>query len=451
MLTLCCPEAGLVSATVYVVPAGNLATPEIESSPEPRYFLARCLLVAAFTGLAHGVWAQSLSFQQALDMAVADTPTLRAYAAQVDAARHSVSPAGELPDPKLAVGVDNLPIQGQDRFSLTREAMTMQRVTLMQDVPNSAKREARIAIANGRVELAQAQERVARITVLRETASAWIARHALERQLARLEALSAENALLANAIRAQLAGGKGLAADAIMPRQEAAMIAERRDELTARHLQTIANLRRWLGDASGSPLAGDPPEWQLIRDDLAHGLSRHPDLALFGPRTKVLEAELLQTQAGKRPDWGVDLSYQRRGPEYGDMVSVQLRFDLPIFSGSRQEPQIAAAQAELVALDAQRENSLREYRATLDTDWADYERLRNALQRQRQVLIPLAEEKVLLTTAAWRGGKGALADVIAARRERIDADLRSIAIEGERQQLAAKLHYTYGDFSGAEQ
>lgn len=411
----------------------------------------RGFLIVALIGLASNAFAQTLTFQKALATAVSDTPTLRANAAQVDAARYSVTPAGELPDPKLALGIDNLPIQGQDRYSLNRDSMTMQRIGIMQDVPNGAKRDARVAAANGRLELAEAQTRVTRLTVLRETATAWIARNTVEQQLARMDALVIENTLLTNAVRAQLAGGKGSAADTVMPRQEAAMIDERRDELTARRQQAIATLKRWLGPDGALPLAGDPPDWHLARDTLAHTLHQHPELALFEPKTKVLDAELAEAKAGKRPDWGFDVAYQRRAPEFGDMVSVQVRLDLPIFSGSRQDPQIAARQSERTALDAEREATLREHVAMLDADWADYQRLVNASRRQRDILLPLAEEKVRLATAAWRGGKGMLADVIAARRERVDTELKAIAVEGERQQMAARLHYAYGDLSGEQQ
>lgn len=413
----------------------------------------RChgLLFVALAALASNALGQSLTFQKAIAAAVNDTPVLRANAAQIDAARYSVTSAGELPDPKLAFGIDNLPIQGPDRYRLTRDSMTMQRISVMQDIPNGEKRDARVAAAKGQLELAEAQARVTRLTVLRETATAWIARHTVERQLARIDALVAENTLLANAVRAQLAGGKGSATDAVMPRQEAAMIEERRDELTARRQQAVAALKRWLGSDGELPLAGDSPDWNLTRDALAHTLHRHPDLALFEPKTKVLDAEVAEAKAGKQPDWGVDLSYQRRAPEFGNMVSVQVRFDLPIFSSSRQDPQIATRKAERTALDAEREATLREHIAMLDADWAEYQRLMNATRRQRETLLPLAEEKVQLATAAWRGGKGMLADVIATRRERIDTELKAIAVEGERQQMAARLHYAYGDLSGEQQ
>lgn len=416
-----------------------------------RRLRLNALLLAICVTSASSAFGQSLTFKRAIATAVQETPALRANAAQIDAARYSVTPAGELPDPKLALGIDNLPIEGADRYSLNRESMTMQRIGISQDIPNGAKRDARVAVANGRLELAEAERRVTRLTVLRETAAAWIARNTIEQQLMRIDALGAENKLLSDAVKAQIAGGKGSAVDAVMPRQEAAMIEERRDELAARRQQAIATLKRWLGPEGAAPLAGDPPDWNLSRDQLAHALHRHPELALFEPKAKVADAELAEAKAGKRPDWGVDVAYQKRAPEFGDMVSVQVRFDLPVFAGSRQDPQIAARQAERTALDAEREAALREHLAMLDADWADYQRLTNAARRQRDVLLPLAEEKVRLATSAWRGGKGMLADVVAARRERIDAELKTLAVDGERRQMAARLHYAYGDIPGEQQ
>lgn len=420
----------------------------------------RLAVLAALTGLA-GLsldgFAQSLSFRDALAIAVRETPVLRANAAQVDAARAAVTPAGELPDPKLSLGIANLPVQGEDRYSLNSEPMTMRSIGIHQDIPNADKRAARTALAQGRTALAEAETRVARLTVLRETAVAWIERNTVERQLGLIDALRKENDLLAAAVRARIAGGGGgsRAADSVMPRQEAAMIDDRRDELSMRRQQAIAALVRWVGSAGSAPLSGEAPDWQLSRMDLAHTLHRHPELEVFAPKLKVAEAEIAEARAGKRPDWGVDLAYQQRAPQFGDMISVQLRFDLPIFAGSRQDPQIAAREAERTAIDAEREATLRAHSAMLEADWAEYTRLSNALKRQRETMLPLAEEKVRLLTAAWRGSGNAkapasLADVIAARRERIDTQLKIIAVEGELRKTAARLHYAYGDLSGEQ-
>lgn len=223
------------------------------------------------------------------------------------------------------------------------------------------------------------------------------------------------------------------------------MIEERRDELRAQRSQAIASLRRWIGAAADAPLQGAAPDWPIARDTLEHRLHQHPELLAFDSRERVLIAELAEAQAEKTPDWALELAYQLRGQQYGDMASLQVSFDLPIFTASRQDPKIAAKGAERAGLDAEREMTLREHAAILEADWAEYQRLANAVKRQREVLLPLAEEKVGLAMAAWRGGKGNLTDLVAARRERIDAELKAIALEGERLQVAARLHYAYGD------
>lgn len=401
--------------------------------------------VAACVGLTGQALAEPLSFDAALSIALRETPTLRAEAAQTVAARQAVIPAGELPDPRLALALDNVPIEGSNRFSLGSEPMTMQRIGFMQAFPNSAKRSARVDAALGRVALTEAQTRITRLTVLRETAVAWIARESIERQLARIDALDVENRLFDAALRARIAGGKGSAMDAVAARQEAAMIDTRRDALSARRQQSIAALKRWVGSRASAPLTGTTPVWPIDRAVLAHALHGHPELTIYDPRGRVLDAEVAEAKAEKKPDWALELAYAKRGSQFGDMAMVQVSFDLPVFAANRQDPKIAAKLAEREGLDAEREAVLREHVAMLETDLAEHQRLVSAVKRQHEVLVPLAIEKVDLALANWRGGKGELVDLVMARRDRIDAELMAIALEGERRQMTARLHYAYSE------
>lgn len=412
-------------------------------SPAGR--LGRGVALALMAGCVGLAGAEPLSFTHALELALRETPALRAAVAQLEAARSAVLPAGELPDPKLALGIDNLPTNGPDRYSLGDDFMTMRRVGLMQEFPNRAKRKARVAVAEGEVAVAIAQTAITRQAVRQETALAWIARHTVERQLARIDALRAENRLFDAAVRAQLAGGGGAAADSVAPRQEAAGIDNLQDQLQARREQAIARLARWVGESAREPLAGAVPDWPIARDTLLHRLHAHPDVAVLDAKADVAQAAIAQAQAAKKPDWALALAYQQRGRQFSDMATVEVSFDLPLFTARRQDPTIAARRAERDALDAQREATLREHAAALDADFAEYRRLGRALARQNQVLLPLAAEKVALASGAWRSGQGSLADLVAARRERIEAELEAIALEGERQQMAARLYYAYAD------
>jgi outer membrane protein TolC len=420
-----------------------------EYAASRRQYSTCCIgLVTLLATLPSSGNADSLSFDDALSRALHEAPTLAVNAAQIDAAKQAAIPAGKLPEPKLELGVDNLPIEGPDRYSLTQDFMTMRRIGLMQEFPNHAKREAQVAVAQAQVKVAEAQTRITQLTVLSDTATAWIARDTAERQLMYIDALLEQNRLLDQAVRAQLAAGKGMATDAVMVRQEAALIEERRDKLLAARDQAIAALRRWIGAAADIPLTGSAPNWSITQDTLAHGLHRHPELELFEPQARRLDAQIAEAQAGERPDWALELAYQKRGAEFSDMVMVQVSLDLPLFPESRLDPQVAARRAERTALDAEREATLREHAAMLEGDLAEYKRLSNAVQRQREALLPLSDEKVALATAAWRGNQGSLADVVTARLERIDTELKAIALEGERAQLAARLHYAYGESTG---
>ena len=51
--------------------------------------------------------------------------------------------AGQLPDPIATLGVNNLPVNGPDAWSLTRDFMTMTSVGVMQEFTRADKREAR--------------------------------------------------------------------------------------------------------------------------------------------------------------------------------------------------------------------------------------------------------------------------------------------------------------------
>ncbi len=405
-----------------------------------RSWLAALLGVA---GLKAG--AAPLTLEEALRLAGQTAPSLATQDARIEAARQSVIPASAWPDPKLVTGLDSFPVSGPNRFSLTRDNFTMLRIGLMQEVPNGDKRRARVAAAESRLTRSEAEREIERLTVRQETAAAWIKRRTVEHKLALFESLVRENQLLAGAVQARIAGGRGLPADAVLPRQEAALLAERQDDLNAQRQQAIAGLRRWIGADGDAPLAGDLPAWPVSRAAFLSHLHHHPVLAAFAPQGQLLDAEVREAQASKKPDWTVEFDYQRRDDRFGDMVTLEFTIDLPLFAAHRQDPQIAAKRAERLGLESERETMIRAHIEKLEADLAEYERLQRAVKRQDEMLLPLALEKAELTLAAYRSGKTELTAVLAARRERLDEQIKLIDLQGQQSQVAARLHLAYGE------
>src|SRR5258706_799378 len=123
------------------------------------------------------------------------------YGAQ--ASREMAVAAGERPDPMLRLGIDNLPIDGPDRFSLSRDFMTMRRIGIMQELTRSEKLRLRSERYELEAEKSLAEKDIAIAAIQRGAALAWLDRYYAESMLrlideqsaaARLEIEGAESA-----------------------------------------------------------------------------------------------------------------------------------------------------------------------------------------------------------------------------------------------------------------
>ena len=269
--------------------------------------------------------------------------------------------AGRLPDPRLGLGLENVPVTGADAFSLTADFMTMFKVGWMQEVPNRGKRKAQVEVALALTEREQAVLAAERQAVKRKAAVAWLARYFAEKRLATLGALERENRVLQSTVNARVAAGRALPADVTMARQEALQLADRRDELVAELARTQAALARWIGDAADATLAGPPGGLVVDPQHLRENLAHHVELAAFAPMSRMAQAQVHEAEAAKKGDWAWEVSYAQRGPSFSNMVSLQVAIELPLFNATRRDPQILAKRKELQRIEAEREEMLRKH------------------------------------------------------------------------------------------
>jgi hypothetical protein len=125
--------------------------------------------------------ALALTLDEALRLAQERSRQLPAQEAAAFASRQMAAAAGRRPDPTLKAGINNLPVDGPDRFSLTRDFMTMRSVGVMQELTRGSKLEARSARFEREAEMAEASRQLALATLQRDTATAWLGRYFQER------------------------------------------------------------------------------------------------------------------------------------------------------------------------------------------------------------------------------------------------------------------------------
>jgi len=408
----------------------------------PRRWGVALVLCAAVVGVE--VRAQpTLTLDQALRLAQERSRQLPAQESAAAAAREMALAAGQLPDPVLKAGINNLPVNGADAWSLTSDFMTMRSIGVMQEFTRDGKRKARSARFDREAEAAEAGRAVALANLRRDTAMSWLDRHYQERMLGLLQVQRAETALQIEAAESAYRGGRGSQADVFAARSAVAQLDDRIRQ-TERQI-TIAKTRlaRWVGADADQALAS-PPGLAVARLDAASmesQLEHHPQIALMARQEATARAEADIAQSNKRSDWSVELMYSQRGSAYSNMVSLNVSIPLQWDQTNRQDREVSAKLAMADQMREQREEATRERVAETRVWLQQWQSDRGRLEHYDSALIPLAGERTRAAIAAYRGGTGTLLAVLEARRMEIDTRMERLRLEMETAGLWAQLEY----------
>lgn len=253
----------------------------------------------------------SLSLLEAVKQAETQAPNIDAHQAALTSAERAVTPAGQLPDPQLIVGIDNLPVTTNDAFHLNRDFMTMRKVGVMQTFTRGEKRELRTQRAEAMAAREGALLTTERLTTRESVARAWVMRAAAERRLALLQSLRPRAEAQMAAATAALTAGRGSAADGIAARAEQAMLEDRISEAARVVAETRAEFVRWLPDSSDQPL-GDAPDFRSLGadpDTLIRNVAHHRELLAYDAAEKAATTDVALARAEKRPDWSLEFAY----------------------------------------------------------------------------------------------------------------------------------------------
>lgn len=410
-----------------------------------RYFpkVALATLVGLFctTALADA----PLTLHEAQQRAVERSRLLVAKDYAAMASREMAVAAGQLPDPVLRIGVDNLPIEGPDRFSLTRDFMTQRRVGLMQDLTRADKRRLRAERFEREAEKSSAEKTATTATIQRDTALAWLDRYYSEAMAAVVAEQTGQAKLEIQAADAAYRAGRGNQADIFNARSSLVMLDDRTSEIGRRVSNAKVALARWIGDAAQLSLGGKPAI-DVIRLDavtLETDLAHHPEIAVLSKQEELAVTEAKLARANKKADWSVELAFMQRGSAYSNMVSVGVSVPLQWNQKNRQDRELSSRLAQVEQAKAEREDTLRAHVAEVRAMINEWQNSRERHARYEQELVPLANSRTMASLAAYRGGKATLTEVLASRRNEIDVRLQALQLEADTARLWAQLNFLF--------
>ncbi|MDB5929261.1 MAG: outer rane efflux protein [Polaromonas sp.] len=408
---------------------------------------SRCRVALALLLLAVGSasWAADpLGLEEAQRIAVGRSQQLVAQDALALAAREQAVAAGQLPDPVLRLGIDNLPADGPDRGSLGRDFMTMRRIGIMQELPRAEKRQLRAQRLEREAQRAQAGRLQALAAVQQGTALAWLERHYSQAMRELLERQLAETGLQVQAADSAFRTGRGSQADVFAARAAVLGLQDRLIQNERQSRGAMLMLVRWVGAEAAERPSGEPPGWQNLpaQDSFSsERIRQHPDLLVIGAEIDAAETDARLALANRQSDWSVEASYSQRGPGYSNMVSVGVSIPLQWDQKNRQNRDLAASLARGEEAKARHEDLLRSRQAEAGSLLNDWQVGKQRLARHQGELIPVLRQRAEAALVAYRNGKGDLAGTLAARRDEIDAQMQALSLEMETARAWAQLNF----------
>lgn len=408
---------------------------------------AAIALSALFGAAPRAAFAASapLTLDQATRLAVERSRLLAAKDFAASASKESAVAAGRLPDPVLRVSLDSVPVDGPDRFSSTGDFMTQRRIGLMQELTRARKRQLRAERYEREADKSIAEKAAATAEVQRDTAMAWLARSYAESMAAAVSEQAAQAKLEVEASEAAYRAGSGAQAEIFNARSALAELDDRASEMRRRVSDATIRLARRVGDAAQRPLADRPAAIGIPFDQgaLEAQLADHPDIAVLGVQEEIGQTEAQLALADKTADWRVEVAYQQRGRAYSDMVSIGLSVPLQWNQKNRQDRELASKLAQVEQLKAEREDMLSERVAEVRAMIIAWRTVLERHARYERELIPLAQSLAVAQLAAYRGGKGTLGDVFAARSAALSRRIEALQLEADAAQLWARLNFIF--------
>ena len=417
-----------------------------------------------------------LSLEMAVRAAQANDPWLVGNRHSQDAIESMSVAARTLPDPKMSVGLLNLPT---DTFDFSQEPMTRLNVGVSQMFPRGDS----LAIKQKQLELVgsqypfQRQDRRAKVVV--SVSRLWLDAYNAQESIALIEKDRPLFEQLVDVAEASYSSalGKTRQQDIIRAQLELTQLEDRLTILRQQQEVSVEKLSEWLSEYflgeyldktttttvvpwSRLKLVKELPDITMLNAPLYTAKNEASPQTLFEyfaqhPLVAALEQRIMASKAGidlarqnYKPEWGVNVSYgyrdsDRSGNDLADFFSVGATFDLPVFTSNRQDKEVQSAVSQAEAVKTEKWLLVRKMIADFEKFRAKLIRLNERQELFQVELLPQFHEQAEASLTAYTNDDGDFAEVVRARIAELNAIIDALKIDVERQKAIIALNYFF--------
>lgn len=244
----------------------------------------------------------------------------------------------------------------------------------------------------------------------------------------------------------QYRAGRGNQQHVVRAQLEQSLLRDRETEIEIKREQAQIALERWIGSVAGLPDMSFPKMPTVVmprKKDKA--LSMHPSLQILTARVDAARQGVVMEKSRKNPGWMLDVSYGQREADRDDLLTAMVKFDLPLFTGARQNQLVAAGRAQLMAAEQQAEEKRRGLREMLARTVATYRRTSQRMDYFGNTLLPQASQNTEAALNAYQSGVSDFGIVVRARLTELNSRLRFLRLKVDRAKASADIAYLVGE------
>ena len=407
------------------------------------------LLSMGLLGASTTCIAGSFSLQEAEQVALTEEPGLLSQHWQSKAFSEQAVADGQNMDPKLLLGVVNLPT---DTFAFDQEPMTQFTIGYQQQFPPGDTRALKQQKAQKQAELMQTKMSSRSITILRDVRQTYL--EILYWEQAKNTILKNKHLFvqLLDIVQSLFSIGRNNQQDLIRAQLELSRLDDRLSKIEQQINMQRSKLSRWVGtENSLKPLQKEFPELAEVVleadfDSLSERFLDHPQVLEVDRQLELTRKDSQLVDESLKPGWGLTVSYGYRedapnGMQRADFLSAVVGIDLPLFSAQRQDKKRLSKEYEYQSLKSKRLELIRQLVAELQQEITNESILQQRHALYRKLLLPQARQQSQASLLAYQSDKGRFSDVMRAYVDDLNANLDERRITIDISQSKAKILY----------
>ena len=431
---------------------------------------ALIFVLSSFLMANKPVVAQTLSLEQALQLAIQYDPLLKGNAQRKDRFNAEAEASSYCANPQVSASVQNLPTDG---FAFDQEPMTQFKVGLKQQLPRGDENLYSQQKYQVMADQMSVESQARKAWLKREVTLTWLDWVYATRRIGLLDKEKSLLTQLLDFTDSRYSQGVGAAAqqDVLQVRLALLSLDDKYVQAYQQKNEARSAFSKWFGapldESVSAPLTQstqDAIEVDAILNDSNLSLSsfltviensepfsilqHHPEAMLLQIQTQIEAQNVNIAREQTKSQWAFEASYGYRqdaqnGASRADFVSLGVQVDLPFFNKSRQDASIAAAASKMSASET-------DFRLKVNELAANAEVLKSRLSA-------LSERKALYETAligetrqlseaeltAYTTDTGDIGDVVNANLKQVQVQDDLLKIDIERARTLASLAYLY--------